>query len=134
MLSTLLTEIDGITSNKSDFEKRIIIIGATTDMNKLDPAILRPGRLDQHIFINYPNKEEKIDILKKHLNKIPMDNELKENINELIINYADKALFHSTAKLINTCKEATLREIRKESNILTKESLELAFLQSLKSF
>jgi transitional endoplasmic reticulum ATPase len=62
ILSSLLAEIDG-------FEplKEVTIIGATNIPNRLDPALLRPGRFDKLVYIPSPNKEERREILKIHL-------------------------------------------------------------------
>ena len=57
-LSCLLTEMDGITFHKNttdSFSNTIIVIGVTQDRECLDPAILRPGRLDLHIEFPFPD-------------------------------------------------------------------------------
>lgn len=136
ILSTLLTEMDGIISNTIDIERRIIIIAATNDLNSLDEAILRAGRFDEHIFMNYPNKEEKIEIMKKYLFKIPMEEKLKLDLNNILNDFCDKKLFASSAELINLCKESVMREIReKEDNtmFLSEENFKYVLNKSLNS-
>jgi transitional endoplasmic reticulum ATPase len=68
ILSSLLSEIDG-------FEplKQVTIIGATNIPNRLDPALLRAGRFDKLIYIPPPNREERKEILKIHLNGKPSE-------------------------------------------------------------
>lgn len=51
LLSTLLTEMDGVGSE----ENKVIVIATTRDKKQLDPAILRPGRLDFHVEMENPN-------------------------------------------------------------------------------
>lgn len=136
ILSTLLTEMDGIISNTIDIERRIIIIAATNDLNSLDEAILRAGRFDEHIFMNYPNKEEKIEIMKKYLFNIPMEEKLKLDLNNILNDFCDKKLFASSAELINLCKESVMREIReKEDNtmFLSEDNFKYVLNKSLNS-
>lgn len=136
ILSTLLTEMDGIICNTIDIERRIIIIGATNDLNGLDKAILRAGRFDEHIFMNYPNKEEKVEIMKKYLLKIPVEEKLTLDLDNILNDFCDKKLFASSAELINLCKESVMREIReKEDNtmFLSEENLKFVLNKSLNS-
>ena len=64
----LLTEIDGV-ENISN----VIVIGATNREELIDPAILRPGRLDVKVRVSRPNKEEAKDILARYINdEIPL--------------------------------------------------------------
>uniref|UniRef100_A0A158Q6V8 Nuclear valosin-containing protein-like n=1 Tax=Elaeophora elaphi TaxID=1147741 RepID=A0A158Q6V8_9BILA len=60
LVNQLLTEMDGIESRKEVF-----LIGATNRPDIVDGAILRPGRLDKILFVDFPNTKEKEDILRK---------------------------------------------------------------------
>jgi len=60
VLTSLLQEMDGATKT----EKTVIVIGATNLPNELDPAILRPGRLDKIIYMHLPDAEARKAILK----------------------------------------------------------------------
>lgn len=53
-------------------KKNVFIIGATNRPDIIDPAILRPGRLDQLIYIPLPDLESRISILKANLRKSPV--------------------------------------------------------------
>merc|ERR1719265_1183182 len=64
VLNQMLTEMDGVGAKKS-----IFIIGATNRPDILDPAIMRPGRLDQLIFIPLPDFESRLSIFKACLRK-----------------------------------------------------------------
>ena len=59
VINKVLTEMDGMGSKKNVF-----IIGATNRPDIIDPAILRPGRLDQLIYIPLPDEPSRISILK----------------------------------------------------------------------
>ena len=59
-MNQLLTEMDGVQERKGVF-----IIGATNRPDILDPAILRPGRLDKTLFVDLPNASDRADIIKK---------------------------------------------------------------------
>ncbi len=67
VINQLLTEMDGIGAKKNVF-----IIGATNRPDILDPAITRPGRLDQLIYIPMPDLESRLSILKASLRKTPL--------------------------------------------------------------
>ncbi len=59
VINQILTEMDGMGSKKSVF-----IIGATNRPDIIDPAVLRPGRLDQLIYIPLPDEQSRTNILK----------------------------------------------------------------------
>lgn len=67
VINQILTEMDGMSSKKNVF-----IIGATNRPDIIDPAILRPGRLDQLIYIPLPDEKSRVAILKANLRKSPL--------------------------------------------------------------
>ncbi|PVD22692.1 hypothetical protein C0Q70_15947 [Pomacea canaliculata] len=67
VINQLLTEMDGMSAKKNVF-----IIGATNRPDIIDPAILRPGRLDQLIYIPLPDEKSRVQILKANLRKSPV--------------------------------------------------------------
>mmetsp|Transcript_27204 Transcript_27204/g.59421 ORF Transcript_27204/g.59421 Transcript_27204/m.59421 type:complete len:817 (+) Transcript_27204:164-2614(+) len=67
VLNQLLTEMDGMNSKKTVF-----IIGATNRPDIIDPALLRPGRLDQLIYIPLPDDKSRLQIFKSVLRKSPV--------------------------------------------------------------
>ena len=67
VINQLLTEMDGMNSKKNVF-----IIGATNRPDIIDSAILRPGRLDQLIYIPLPDMESRASILKANVRKSPV--------------------------------------------------------------
>ncbi|VEU20325.1 DEKNAAC101149 [Brettanomyces naardenensis] len=68
VVNQLLTEMDGMNSKKNVF-----IIGATNRPDQIDPAILRPGRLDQLIYVPLPDEVARLSILKAQLRKTPLE-------------------------------------------------------------
>lgn len=67
VINQILTEIDGVGTKKNVF-----VIGATNRPDILDPAIMRPGRLDQLIYIPLPDKKSRIQIFQAALRKSPV--------------------------------------------------------------
>ncbi|KAI9440662.1 P-loop containing nucleoside triphosphate hydrolase protein [Lactarius indigo] len=65
VLNQILTEMDGMNAKKNVF-----IIGATNRPDQIDPALLRPGRLDQLIYIPLPDEKSRLSILQAALPKI----------------------------------------------------------------
>lgn len=79
VVNTLLTELDGLNDRRG-----IFVVGATNRPDMIDPAMLRPGRLDKTLFIELPNAEEKSDILKTlvRINGTPLSSDV--NLEEVI--------------------------------------------------
>lgn len=72
VLNQLLTEMDGMSAKKTVF-----IIGATNRPDIIDPALLRPGRLDQLIYIPLPDEESRLQIFKACLRKSPISKDVE---------------------------------------------------------
>jgi len=71
VMNQLLTEMDGVGSKKNVF-----IIGATNRPDIIDAALMRPGRLDQLIYIPMPDYESRLSILNAVLRKTPMSKDV----------------------------------------------------------
>jgi transitional endoplasmic reticulum ATPase len=67
VLNQILTEMDGMNAKKNVF-----IIGATNRPDQIDSALLRPGRLDQLIYIPLPDEPSRLSILQATLRKSPV--------------------------------------------------------------
>ncbi|MHB9030789.1 MAG: ATP-dependent zinc metalloprotease FtsH, partial [Candidatus Latescibacterota bacterium] len=67
-LNQLLVEMDGFESNEG-----VILIAATNRPDVLDPALLRPGRFDRQIVVDWPDVKARAEILKVHARKIQLD-------------------------------------------------------------
>ena len=68
VVNQLLTEMDGMNAKKNVF-----VIGATNRPDQIDPAILRPGRLDQLIYVPLPDEPARLSILNAQLRKTPLE-------------------------------------------------------------
>merc|ERR1719230_1947979 len=71
VINQILTEIDGVGARKNVF-----VIGATNRPDILDPAIMRPGRLDQLIYIPLPDYESRLSIFRANLRKSPLGDDV----------------------------------------------------------
>ncbi|MEK7485116.1 MAG: AAA family ATPase, partial [Planctomycetota bacterium] len=70
-LNAILVEMDGFESDAA-----IVLIAATNRPDVLDPALLRPGRFDRQVVIEFPDVKGREDILKVHAKKVKLDPEL----------------------------------------------------------
>lgn len=68
VVNQLLTELDGIEGRKD-----VYVIGATNRPEMIDPAMLRPGRLDKLLFVPLPSTEQRASILETHARRYPID-------------------------------------------------------------
>lgn len=75
MVNQLLTEMDGIGERK-----HVFIIGATNNLGSIDPAVLRPGRLDQFIYIPMPDLDAVRSILDANLRKSKVSDEVDREL------------------------------------------------------
>jgi len=101
VMNQLLTEMDGVQAKKSLF-----FIGATNRPDILDEALLRPGRLDQLIYIPLPDQPSRVAIFKACTRKSPLAKDI--NINFL----ADMTEGFSGADIMEVCQIAAKAAIR----------------------
>ncbi|EMP38581.1 Spermatogenesis-associated protein 5 [Chelonia mydas] len=121
VVASLLTLMDGIGSE--DSAGQLLVLGATNRPHALDTALRRPGRFDKEIEIGVPNAQDRLDILRKLLNKVPhllTTTELEQ--------LADSAHGYVGADLAALCKEAGLCALRRtlgeQANLLDSEVAE----------
>lgn len=114
-LNQLLAEMDGFDSNS-----HIIVIAATNHKEVLDPAILRPGRFDRHVYIPMPNVIAREEILNVHARNKEFSSDV--SFKEL----ARKTTGFSGADLENVLNEAALLAVRLKSTCITNEILDEA--------
>jgi len=101
VVNQLLTEMDGMESKKSVF-----IIGATNRPDIIDPALMRPGRLDQLMYIPLPDYPSRLNIYKAVLRKSPVAKDVD------LPYLAKKTDGYSGADLTEICQRATQMAIR----------------------
>ena len=101
-LNQLLVEMDGFSANEG-----VIVMAATNRRDILDPALLRPGRFDRQITVNYPDINGRVAVLKVHSRGKP----LAEDVD--IENIAKRTPFATGADLENIMNEAAILAARK---------------------
>nr|WCZ58544.1 cell division cycle protein 48 [Andalucia godoyi] len=101
VINQILTEMDGVGAKKNVF-----IIGATNRPDIIDPAVMRPGRLDQLIYIPLPDDPSRLSILKSNLRKTP----IAPDVDLSLISKATAGF--SGADLTEICQRAVKMAIR----------------------
>uniref|UniRef100_A0AC35UDW2 AAA domain-containing protein n=1 Tax=Rhabditophanes sp. KR3021 TaxID=114890 RepID=A0AC35UDW2_9BILA len=109
-LMELLNQMDGF-----DSLGRVKIIMATNRPDVLDPALLRPGRLDRKIEIGLPNEQARLEVLKIHAQKMAKHGDIDY---EAVVKLSEG---FSGADLRNVCTEAGLVAIRAEREFVVSE-------------
>ena len=110
IITCFLTEMDGIYSSPIE---HVFIIGVTREKHRLDPAVIRPGRLDIHLEIQLPDQESRWKILQGTLSKMP--HHLNEQEQKEIVNRLQGC---STSEIINHCREAAIACIRRKGQVI----------------
>lgn len=123
VLNQLLTEMDGMNAKKTVF-----IIGATNRPDIIDPALLRPGRLDQLIYIPLPDEDSRHNIFKACLRKSPLSKDV--DLRAL----AKYTQGFSGADITEICQRACKYAIRENIEKVTIFSLCFLFLTLRKNF
>ena len=111
-LNQLLVEMDGFAVNEG-----IIVMAATNRRDILDPALLRPGRFDRQVTVNYPDQEGRVAILKVHSKGKTLDKDVDLN------NIAKRMPFATGADLENVMNEAAILAARSRKTKLDQQLL-----------
>jgi cell division protease FtsH len=114
-LNQLLVEMDGFEANEG-----VIILAATNRPDVLDPALLRPGRFDRQIAIPLPDVKGREKILKVHMKKVPLSN----NVDAAVIARGTPGF--SGAELANLVNEAALLAARRNKRVVSMAEFEFA--------
>ena len=114
-LNQLLVEMDGFEGHEA-----VIVIAATNRPDVLDPALLRPGRFDRQVVVPLPDIRGREQILKVHIRKIPLANDVKPRI------IARGTPGFSGADLANLANEAALFAARADKKVVDMEDFEKA--------
>ena len=111
-LNQLLVEMDGFSPNEG-----VIVMAATNRRDILDPALLRPGRFDRQVTVNYPDLNGRVEILKVHSRGKP----LAEDVD--LENIAKRTPFATGAELENVMNEAAILAARGRKDKITQQLL-----------
>ena len=114
-LNQLLVEMDGFEGNEG-----VIVIAATNRPDVLDPALLRPGRFDRQVVVPLPDVRGREQILKVHLRKVPLSDDVKPSI------IARGTPGFSGADLANLVNEAALFAARANKRLVDMDDMEKA--------
>ena len=117
-LNQLLVEMDGFGANEG-----VIVIAATNRPDILDPALLRPGRFDRQVTVNYPDTKGRLEILKVHAKKKPLAPDVDLN------SIAHATVGFTGADLENLLNEAALLAARCDKKAVTMEEIDEAALK-----
>jgi len=114
-LNQMLVEMDGFEGNEG-----VIVIAATNRPDVLDPALLRPGRFDRQVVVPLPDIRGREQILKVHMRKVPLDDDVKPGI------IARGTPGFSGADLANLVNEAALFAARENKRVVSMLQFEMA--------
>jgi ribosome biogenesis ATPase len=105
VVNTLLTELDGL-----DARKAVYVVGATNRPDMIDPAMVRPGRLDKLLYVDLPTPQERVEILKTQLAKTPLAEGAWEQVTQIVM--GDKCEGFSGADMSSLVREAATLALR----------------------
>ena len=102
VVAALLTELDGIEPLRD-----VVVLGATNRPDLIDPALLRPGRLERLVFVEPPDADARFEILKTAAKSVPLSTEVK--LDELAAGLDG----YSAADCVALLREAALTAMRR---------------------
>ena len=114
-LNQLLVEMDGFSHNEG-----VIVMAATNRADILDPALLRPGRFDRQVTVNYPDVKGREEILKIHARGKPLDPDVNLEV------LARRTPYFTGADLENVMNEGAILTARAGKRTVTMDILEEA--------
>ena len=117
-LNQLLVEVDGF-----GVDGGIIVMAATTRVDILDPAILRPGRFDRKVSVGRPDVKGRLDILKDHSKEKPLSDDVD------LERVARTTAGFTGADLENLMNEAAIVTAREGRHYIRQEDIDKAFVK-----
>ncbi len=117
-LNQLLVEMDGFGANEG-----VIVMAATNRPDILDKALLRPGRFDRQITVNYPDVKGREEILKVHSRGKPLGPDVN------LATIAKSTSGFTGADLENLLNEAALLSVRHNKKAITQQEIEEATIK-----
>ncbi|MBE6553860.1 MAG: ATP-dependent zinc metalloprotease FtsH [Ruminococcaceae bacterium] len=119
-LNQLLVEMDGFGSHDG-----IIVMAATNRPDILDPALLRPGRFDRQITVNYPDMKGREEILKVHARNKPLESDVDFR------RVAQSTVGFTGADLANLLNEAALLAAKKNKTLIGMDDIDEAYMKAI---
>ena len=131
VLSTFLTEMDGIESGSSGVSGNVAVIGITHNPDLIDPSLRRPGRLEKTITLGAPDCDARRELVAQHIKDLNIDFSSSgyfdaKNKNDLSQFVALQSADMSAVEVIAICREASmecLREIDFDIGVIIKPTL-----------
>jgi len=117
-LNQLLVEMDGFGTSDG-----VIVMAATNRPDILDPALLRPGRFDRQITVNYPDMKGREDILHVHAKGKPFENTVDFH------KIAQTTVGFTGADLANLLNESALLAARRGKNLIGMDEIEDSYMK-----
>jgi cell division protease FtsH len=114
-LNEILVQMDGMES-----DEKIIVMAATNRADVLDPALLRPGRFDRHVYVDLPDVKGREEILRVHCKKVKLAQEVDLSV------LAKSTPGLSGADLENIINEAALIAVQKDKDGIDMSDLDEA--------
>jgi len=129
VVNQLLTELDGVEELEN-----VMIIAATNRKDLIDPAIIRPGRIESHVELSNPDEKTILEIFKIHTRDMPLEKSVSlENLSKKVIGW-------NGADIESACRRAGLNSIKRNYSeedmkkiSITKEDFEKALVEVGKS-
>lgn len=117
VLAQLLTEMDGVTALGN-----VTVVAATNRPDRIDKALLRPGRLDRIVYVPLPDANTRRQIFDLQIKVMPISKEL--NVDYLV----EKTEGYSGAEVLAVCHEAALKALEEDisAQIVTTQHFDLA--------
>ena len=113
-LNELLVQLDGFKNNTG-----IFLVGATNRADLLDPALVRPGRIDKRIYIGLPDSATREAVINVHTKGKPYDESI------VIKDMVDLTMGLSGAQIENLLNEAMLNALRYDREIMTYKDIDI---------
>jgi cell division protease FtsH len=114
-LNQLLVEMDGFSSAAAG---RVVVMAASNLLDKLDPALLRPGRFDRQVFVSPPDVKGRERILRVHTANKP----LRDDVDLHVVAQQTSGL--TGADLANICNEAAIFCARRRGLVIAREDFD----------
>lgn len=101
VVNTLLAEMDGLEELQG-----VVVIGATNRPTLLDPALLRPGRFDELVYVTVPERDARVHVLRIHTSEMPLVDDVE------LETLADRTQGYTGADLEDLVRRAGLQALR----------------------